>query len=307
MSQIFDAFWRAVLYCLHPRVILLSLLPVLIAGTLACGLAYFYWEGAVADVRSAIEQWSLIGPISSWLSQVTGGAFLMVIGPLIVVALSVPVLLIASLLLVSAFMGGAVVNLVAARRFPTLMRLKGGSWWQSLIFTFAATLAALIVLLVTLPLWLIPPLALLLPPLIWGWLSYRVMSLDALSEHASGEERRAVMAQHRWQLLAIGVVTGYFGIAPSLVWAAAGVFALPFMPLLLPVFVWLYTLVFAFAALWFTHYALAALAQLRSRRDAAPPLLMPAVAAVASVVEPAPVPPDTPTTPTTPTPSPELP
>jgi hypothetical protein len=39
------------------------------------------------------------------------------------------------------------------------------------------------------------------------------------------------------------------------------------MPLLVPFFVWAYTLVFAFAALWYAHYALDALADLRLRRE----------------------------------------
>lgn len=44
--------------------------------------------------------------------------------------------------------------------------------------------------MLTLPLWLIPPLALLLPPLILGWLTYRVMAHDVLAEHADAAERR---------------------------------------------------------------------------------------------------------------------
>jgi hypothetical protein len=31
VSQLLDAFWRAAAYCLHPRVILLSLAPLLLA------------------------------------------------------------------------------------------------------------------------------------------------------------------------------------------------------------------------------------------------------------------------------------
>ncbi|MEO8297390.1 MAG: EI24 domain-containing protein [Burkholderiales bacterium] len=266
MPQIFDAFWRAALYCLHPRVILLSLLALVLAGGLAMGLAYFYWDGAVAAVRDGLEQWALLGPVTAWLDGFSGGMFRTVIGPLVVVALAVPVLLIVSLLLVSVFMSEAVVQLVARRRFAGLEKCHGGGWWGSLAGSLGATLVALLVLLVTVPLWLIPPMALLLPPLIWGWLSYRVMSYDALADHASTEERRTLMREHRGPLLAIGVVTGYFGMAPSLIWATVSAMTLPFMPLLLPVFVWLYTLVFAFAALWFTHYALAALNRLRRDR-----------------------------------------
>ena len=61
----------------------------------------------------------------------------------------------------------------------------------------------------------------------------------------------------------MGVLTGYLGAAPSLVWASGAITFL-FAPLLVLVAVWLYTLVFAFSAIWFAHYALAALQVLRA-------------------------------------------
>ena len=61
----------------------------------------------------------------------------------------------------------------------------------------------------------------------------------------------------------MGVLTGYLGAAPSLVWAS-GALMIVFAPLLVPQAVWIYTLVFAFSALWFAHYALAALQTLRA-------------------------------------------
>ena len=199
-----------------------------------------------------------------------------------IVWMAVPVMIVASLLLVSAFMGSTVVTLVARRRFETLERRHGGRWWQALWWSLGSTLLALVVMVVSLPLWVIPPLALLVPPLIWGWLTYRVMVYDALSDHATHEERLAIMRRHRTPLLVIGVVSGYLGAAPSLIWAM-GALALPMMPLLIPVFVWLYTLVFVLAALWFTHYSLAALDALRREQavEVLPPVVQPAPAAPA--------------------------
>jgi len=49
------------------------------------------------------------------------------------------VLLIVSLLLVSAFMGSTVVRLVAARRFPQLEAKRGAGWWHSMAWSVAAT------------------------------------------------------------------------------------------------------------------------------------------------------------------------
>ena len=94
------------------------------------------------------------------------------------------------------------------------------------------------------------------------------MSFDALAEHASRQERLALMRGHRLPLLGIGIVTGYLGAAPALVWAVS-VVSLVFAPLLIVVSVWLYTLVFAFSALWFIHYALAALEALRASQPEA--------------------------------------
>jgi hypothetical protein len=71
------------------------------------------------------------------------------------------------------------------------------------------------------------------------------------------------MDRHRWPLLGAGLVTGYLGAAPSLVWVS-GAMTVVLAPVLIPLAIWIYTLVFAFSSLWFAHYCLAALAQLRA-------------------------------------------
>jgi hypothetical protein len=65
----------------------------------------------------------------------------------------------------------------------------------------------------------------------------------------------------------MGVVCGYLGAAPSLLWALSAL-ALVLAPLLILASIWLYTLVFAFSALWFTHFLLAALRDLRALESA---------------------------------------
>ena len=62
-----------------------------------------------------------------------------------------------------------------------------------------------------------------------------------------------------------GVITGFLGAAPSLLWASVALFAAMFV-ILLPLALWIYTLVFAFSSLWFTHYCLAALSALRAEK-----------------------------------------
>lgn len=263
MSAVFDAFWRAVGYCLHPRIILWSLAPVLLAGALVLGLGWLYWEGAVDAVLRALEASTLATALFDWLGTLGAGNLRMLVAPLIVVALTLPLVVVLSLLLVALLMTPAIVGLVASRRFAQLEQRRGAGWLAGLLWSLACTLLALLALALSVPLWFVPPLVLIVPPLIWGWLSYRVFAFDALARHASADERHRLMREHRLPLMAMGVMSGYLGAAPALLWAF-GAASFVFAPLLLVLSVWLYTLVFAFAAAWFAHYALAALQRLRA-------------------------------------------
>jgi hypothetical protein len=271
MKDLLDAGWRAAVGCLHPRVILWSLLPLVLSGASVALLGWFYWEPAVGAVRQFLEQWSLLAALLQWLESVGGGALRALIAPIVVVALAVPTIVILNLLLVAWLMTPALVDLVARSRFSGLERRGSASaGWQGLAWSLGCTALALGVLLLSLPLWLVPPLALLIPPLVWGWLTARVLAFDTLCAHATSGERRLILHAQRWPLLGMGVVCGLLGAAPSLVWALGAV-ALVLAPVVIVLSVWLYTLVFAFASLWFAHYTLLCLDRLRGVPAGEPP------------------------------------
>ena len=268
MRLLMDSFWRAAAYCIHPRVIALSFLPLAIMVALALGAGYFFWDFALDIVNSTLNASDWMTRITGWLETTGFGKLKAVIAPLIIVALATPFLVVGSLMVVALMMTPAMVSMVAERRFSKLERKKGGSLFLSLLWSLGSTLLALIALVASMPLWLIPPLVLILPPLIWGWLTYRVMAYDALSDHAAADERREVLKEHRSTLLAMGVMAGYLGAAPTLLWASGAMF-LVFAPILVTVAIWVYTLVFAFSSLWFAHYCLAALDKMRAEKFAA--------------------------------------
>jgi hypothetical protein len=286
MSLLLDSFWRAVAYCLHPRVIGMSLLPLVLMVLVALSLGYFYWDSAVQGVFAWLESSALIAKLGAWLQDMGLGGLKQVVAPLVVIFAVTPLVIVAVLLFVALLMTPAIVSLVARRRFPELERKRGASFLGSAFWSLGSTALALCGLVVSLPLWLIPPLILVLPPLIWGWLTYRVMAFDALAEHASAEERRELFRRHRTVLLGMGVAAGYMGAAPSVVWASGWFFVAAFV-VLVPVAIWIYTLVFAFASLWFTHFTLAALQALRAERSAAAAVPAPAEDAALPPVAPA--------------------
>lgn len=267
LAALLDAFWRAVGYCLHPRLILWSILPVVLVVVFSWALGFLFWDDAVALARHYTLGWSWMEPTWAWFERIGWASVRDWVAPLIVVALAIPLIVVACLLAVAVMVTPAIVSMVARRRFPDAPRERGASWWGSVGWSLGHTALALGLLLLSMPLWLVPPLVLILPPLIWGWLTYRVMAFDALAEHASVQERRALLRAHRWPLLGVGVLTGYLGAAPSLVWAV-GALSLVLAPFLIALSIWVYTLVFIFSSAWITHYALAALQQQRHRAGA---------------------------------------
>jgi hypothetical protein len=274
MKLMMDSFWRAAMYCLYPRVIALSVLPLVLIVALSWLLGYWYWDAAVTAVRAWLDASNWLEVVWRWLEGMGLPDLKTVVAPLLVIFSVTPLVVVASLLAVSFLMTPSLTRLVAERRFSSLQRKHGGSLWLGLWWTFLSLLLALGALVLTLPMWLVPPLAMLLPAFIWGWLTYRVMAFDVLAEFASADERRTLMARHRMGLLGMGVLTGLMGAAPSMVWASGALFAAAFV-ILVPLAIWIYTLVFAFSSLWFAHFALAALQALRNEPTATPSTTLP--------------------------------
>ena len=264
MRLLIDSLWRAGFYCLTPRVIVLSLLPLGLMVLLGGAMGYWFWDTAVAGVQDWLEASSLLAVVWRWFEGMGMPNLKTVVAPLVVIFTATPLVVMAALLAVSLLMTPGLARYVAERRFAQMERKRGGSFWQGLGWSLLSVLLALGAMVLTLPMWLVPPLAMVLPALIWGWLTYRVMAFDVLAEFASREERHQLLAQHRLSLLAMGVVTGLMGAAPSVVWASGALFAAAFV-ILIPVAIWIYMLVFAFASLWFAHFALAALHELREQ------------------------------------------
>lgn len=263
MNPLIDSFWRAAAYCLRPGVIVLSFLPLLLICVASLALGYFFWDNALDQVRVVLESSDFVNHGWAWLDGMGLGRIKTVLAPLIVIFAVTPLIVIVCLLVVALLMTPWLVRLVAQRRFPQLQVLGTGSFVSGLVWSLASAALALIAIVISIPLWFVPPLVLVLPPLIWGWLTYRVMAFDALAEHATDDERRILLRRHRSALLGMGVLTGFLGAAPSLLWASVALFAAMFV-ILLPLALWIYTLVFAFSSLWFAHYCLAALSDLRA-------------------------------------------
>jgi Etoposide-induced protein 2.4 (EI24) len=266
VRPVVDAFWRALASMAHPAVWVRSLGTVVLAATAVLAAGWFGWEDALVAVREVITEGELGVPMRHWLESFGAGELQAALAPLIVVSLAGPLVALASLLLVAVVLGDGPVRWVAARRLPPLSAAASrGAWRARLWRSIAWGVVAVMVLLVTLPLWLVPPLAVLLPAVAWAWLAGRLLGVDMLTDLAVPEECDRLAHEHGGALRSIGVASGLLCAAPSVLWWQGGVPALVAAPLLMGAAVVYETLVGIFAALWFAHFTLGRLQAQRSR------------------------------------------
>jgi len=200
---------------------------------------------------------------SSALSWLGLGALKTVIVPLIAMWLLLPFMILTALLLTGLLAMPVIIKHVASRHYPEMQERKGGTLWGSLWMAASSYFVFAVLWIIVLPLSVIPPVGFIVQPILWGWLTYRVIAFDALADHADAAELKIILREHRWPLLLIGVITGALGAAPMLLWLG-GVLSVVLFPLLAGFSIWLYLVVFIFTGLWFEHYCLAALAKYRA-------------------------------------------
>lgn len=264
-QQVFRSFGLAMVGTMHPKMLWLSLRPFLIVSILWGTLIWLTWTPALEVLgnfltTSIFTSWIQDGLI--WAGFENARAW---IAPLFFVMLLIPLISISLLVFIAFTTVPAIVNKVARQAaYHNLDRKKGGGFFGSFMYTIWSALICLALVMLTLPVWWIPPLVAVLPPLIWGWLTMRLMSYDVLAQHATPQERDQILEKYRWPLLAMGIISGMLGAVPTFFWATSAL-ALVLFPIVSFVALWIYSIIFVFAALWFTHFLLDALKELREQ------------------------------------------
>jgi hypothetical protein len=188
--------------------------------------------------------------------------------PLIAALMMLPLMIVTSLLFMAVAAMPAIVKFVGERDFPDLEKKSGGTFIGGLIINISSFLLFIPLWLVTMPLYVIPPLGLAVQVTLWGWLTARVMSYDALADHASADEFATIVRRHRRHLTLIGMCSGAAGALPGIVWVGGAAVTIVLFPVLALIAVWIYLLIFIFTALWFQYFCMQALADLRAAEPA---------------------------------------
>jgi hypothetical protein len=269
VKGVVTAYGRALRSQLSGRMLLLSLLPLLLSLGL-WGTVLWYGMQPLLDYLHALfagQGW--FESSGGWLALLGLGVLKVMVVPLVAIVLLLPLMICSALLFIGVAAMPAIERHVGARQFPGLEQKNGGSMLGSIGINLASIAVFAVLWLLTLPLYAVPPLAIVVQAALWGWVTARVMSYDALASHASVDERRELARRHRWPLLAIGMVSGAAGALPGIAWIGGALLSVVLFPLLALLSIWLYILIFLFTGLWFQYYCLQALADLRAAAGSA--------------------------------------
>jgi len=267
LSDLIRSLGLALVGTMHPKMLWLSFRPFLIVSIFWGVVIWLIWSPALEVLRTFLTASIFTSWIQTGLEFVGFDEARAWIAPLFLVILLIPIIAISLLVFIAFSTVPAVVDSVVKQKaYEGLVRIKGGSLVGSFFYTVWSALICLALVMLTLPVWWIPPLFAILPPLLWGWLTMRLMAYDVLLDHATAEERNQLLEEHRWTLLGMGVVAGMIGAVPTFFWASS-VLALVLFPFVSFVALWIYSLIFIFSALWFSHFLLYALKQLRQKQE----------------------------------------
>lgn len=262
-GAVLRAWGRAFASQWHGKLLLMSVAPFLLAVGVWGVLLYFGLQPLIDFVHATFSQYDMFGASGSLLNSIGLGTLKTVVVPLIAMLVLLPLMILTALVFIGVIAMPVILRHIGRRNYPQLEQRNGGSVLGSVGVALGGMAAFIGLWILTLPLYIFPPLAVLVQALLWGWLTSRMMVYDVLADYASADERRRLLVGHRWPLIAIGVASGVAGALPGAIWLG-GVMAVVFFPFLAAASIWLYVLVFIFTALWFAYYCLEALARMRA-------------------------------------------
>lgn len=235
-----QAFWRALRSQMHPRMIFALFLPFMVIMVLGVLLLWFGWGPLTRWLGAELSDSGVPGMVDPVIGTT---AFLALKAWLIPIAagfILLPLAGIAGLAVAAVWVMPLVLAHVGQRDYPDVQAKGKNSTVISVTNAVWVTLVFVVGWLVTLPLWLIPPLGIILSVLWWTFAFTRLMRVDALVEHASIEERRLLWRERSGGYWSMGLGCALLNLIPP---------AWVFLPV--------------FSGLLYAHYSFEALRQVR--------------------------------------------
>jgi len=214
----------------HPKMLWLMVWPMLVSLALWGALAFAFWGRLAGALAALFQRW--LEPAAGFVRFDFGDATA-IAAHVVLFLLLVPLVYLTALFILGVFGMQKMVDHVAARSFPQLERRRGGGTAGSVGNGLVALAGMLGLFIVSLPLWLLPPLWPLIPLVILSWGNQRLLRYDALAEHADQAEMVRIFRERRGALYLLGFLLALLAYVPFVGFVGPVVFGLAFIRYLL--------------------------------------------------------------------------
>lgn len=214
----------------HPRMLWLMIWPMLVSLAVWVTVAFFLWSRLAVWIAEVLKQWA--APIAGWAPFDLGTAATFIANFMLLV-LFFPLVYLTALFILGIFGMDKMVDHVAAQMSPSPERRRGGGTAGSIWNGIVSLTGIVLLFLVSLPLWLVPPLGPIAVLAILSWVNQRLLRYDAVSQHADKGEMHRLFREHRGGLYSLGLLLALAGYIPFLNLLAPVVFGLAFIRYLL--------------------------------------------------------------------------
>ncbi len=127
---------------------------------------------------------------------------------------SFPIIIMLNLALVSILASNYLVQFIARREYPDLIVRGRPRFARGFKNTLVSSALFLIFWIATVPLWLVPGVALVLPVMLTAWFNRRVCAFDALTEFTTDDELNALLQMNSGQGFVLGLFTALLNYVP---------------------------------------------------------------------------------------------
>jgi len=211
MTLIMAALSRAFRDLFQSRVLWIMIWPILAASLLWIVLGITFWGLFSEWITSTL---SSVG-IQNWLENLEPRWIAHGIQAVAHLILFIPLVFVTAVVMTALFSMPALVDLVGDRDYPELKHEKGGSPVGSLINVLLALPIFITIWMITVPLWLAGA-GVILPFIAAAYLNQRLFRYDALAEHATFDEMKAIFFIDRVSIWILGLLTGLVQFIPVL-------------------------------------------------------------------------------------------
>jgi CysZ protein len=223
MNGVALALARALRSMLHPKLLMLSVFPTLAALVLWGSLTLFFWSPLNAWVADWLKNTTAVDAmlyLARVLFQWEMAGLIPGLARFLILLTVLPLIQATALMIAAVLLMPLMVRHVADRSYAGLERRRGGNFFGSLWSAVVGASVFMFLWVASLPLWLVPGLALLLPLALSAYLNQRLFCYDAIADHADRAELDAILRGRRVGRFGLGALLGVVHYVPVLGWFA---------------------------------------------------------------------------------------